>query len=378
MTALRDIRTGPFDEVVAAADVPGVVALMAHGDQVHVATRGALSLGGAPVRRDSLFRIASLTKPIVAAAVGTLLADGALALDEPVDRLLPELADRRVLRTPDAALDDTVPAERPILVRDVLTYTCGYGQTMELFMADPPWPISTAMASGRLNTMGAPEPDVPPEPDAWLAELATLPLLAQPGERWLYNTSGQVLGVLAARAAGQPLPDLLQKRVLGPLGMTGTAFTGDPARLATAYEGGQVWDAPDGRWRTPPRFPDGAAGLVSTVDDLLSFARMLLRGGGDVLRQDFAAAMTSDQLSAGARANAGAGFLDDDLSWGYGVSVTTRGPRAGSFGWAGGLGTSWHVDPVRDLVVVTLTQKLFAGPDDFALHTAICDAAYAG
>jgi CubicO group peptidase (beta-lactamase class C family) len=117
---------------------------------------------------------------------------------------------------------------------------------------------------------------------------------------------------------------------------------------------------------------------VSTVDDLLAFARMLLRGGGDVLRPDFVAAMTSDQLSADQRAHSGAGFLDDDLSWGFGVSVTTRGPRAGSFGWAGGLGTSWHVDPVRDLVVVTLTQRSFASPDDFALHTAICDAAYAG
>ncbi len=261
-------------------------------------------------------------------------------------------------------------------MRDLLTYTCGYGQTMELFMADPPWPIATAMTSGRLNTMGPPEPAVPPEPDAWLAELATLPLLAQPGARWLYNTSGQVLGVLAARAAGEPLPDLLRARVLGPLGMTDTAFTGDPARLATAYEGGEVWDAPDGRWSTPPRFPDGAAGLVSTVDDLCAFARMLLRGGGGVLSPDFVAAMTSDQLTAEQRAP-GAGFLDDDLSWGYGVSVTTQGPRTGSFGWAGGLGTSWHVDPGRDLVVVTLTQQLFGGPDDFALHTAICDAAYA-
>lgn len=374
----RDVTTGPFDDAVAAADVPGVVALVAHGAQVHVATRGVRTVGGAPVRRDSQFRIASITKPIVAAAVGTLLADGSLALDEPVDRLLPELADRRVLRAPDAALADAVPAARPILVRDLLTYTCGYGQTMELFTADPPWPVASALVSGRLNTMGPPEPHLPPDPDAWLAELAELPLLAQPGERWLYHASGQVLGVLAARAAGQPLPDLLRARILDPLGMTDTAFTGDPARLATAYRGDDVWDAPDGDWSTPPRFPDGAGGLVSTVDDLLAFARMLLRDGGDVLDREFVAAMTSDRLSADQRARAGAGFLADDLSWGYGVSVTTRGPRAGAFGWAGGLGTSWHVDPGRDLVVVTLTQQLFGSPDDVALHTAICDAAYAG
>ncbi len=113
MTETLDAAVGPFDEAVGAAGVPGLVALMAHGDRSHVATHGVLTLGGGAVRRDSQFRIASLTKPIVAAAVGTLLADGSLALDEPVDRLLPELADPRVLRTPDAPLDDTVPADAP-------------------------------------------------------------------------------------------------------------------------------------------------------------------------------------------------------------------------------------------------------------------------
>ena len=367
---------GAAAEAMLADDRPGVVALAAHGDDVHVETHGTLAVGGAPVVRDSLFRIASITKPIVAAAVGTLLADGALTLDEPVDRLLPELADPRVLRRPDAALDDTVPADRPILVRDVLDYTCGYGQTMELFTADPPWPYATAAAAGRLNTMGPPRPDVPPDPDDWVAELAELPLLAQPGQRWLYHTSGQLLGVLAARAAGEPLPDLLASRVFAPLGMTDTAFHGDPARLATAYSGGVEWDGPDGLWSTPPRFPDAAGGLVSTADDLLAFARMLLGGGAPVLRQDFVAAMTSDQL-ADRRSRAAVGFLDDDCSWGFGVSVTTGGPRTGSFGWAGGLGAIWHVDPVRDLVVITLTQRLFTSPDDVAGHLGFVDAAYA-
>ena len=370
-TDLAEVAAGAL-----ADDLPGLVVLAAHGDEVHVETVGTLAVGGAPVTRDSQFRIASLTKPVVAAAVGTLLADGALTLDEPVDRLLPELADPRVLRRPDAALDDTVPAERPISVHDVLTSTCGHGQSMELVAADPPWPIAAAMGAGRLNTLGPPRPDVPPEPDAWLAELAGLPLIAQPGERWFYNTPGQLLGVLAARAAAEPLPDLLRSRVLTPLGMTDTAFTADPARLATAYEAGAAWDAPDGLWSTPPRFPDGAAGLVSTADDLLAFSRMLLSGGAGVLSPAFVAAMTNDRLTADQRASAG-GFLGGDLSWGFGVSVTTGGPRAGSFGWAGGLGTSWHVDPVRDLVVVTLTQRSFRSPDDFALHAATTDAAYA-
>jgi CubicO group peptidase (beta-lactamase class C family) len=370
-------------EAIAAAaaamladDLPGLVVLAAHGDDVHVEALGALAIGGPPVRRDSLFRIASLTKPIGALVVGSLLADGALGIDEPVDRLLPELAQPRVLRRPDAALDDTVPAERPITVRDVLTYTTGYGQTMAMFTADPPWPIATAAASGRLNTMGPPRADVPPDPDGWVAELAELPLLAQPGARWLYHTSGQLLGVLAARAAGESLPDLLRTRVTTPLGMTDTAFTGDPARLATAYEHGEVWDAPDGLWSTPPRFPDAAGGLVSTADDLLAVARALLRGGAPVVTPAFAAAMTGDQLTTAQRAWSD-GFLDEKTSWGFGVSVTVAGPRAGSYGWNGGLGTSWHVDPVRDLVVVTLTQRLFASPADAAGHACVVDAAYA-
>ncbi|MCD2188404.1 serine hydrolase domain-containing protein [Actinomycetospora soli] len=358
-----------FDEAVSSADVPGVVALAARGDDVHVRTHGFLTTGGAPVRRDSLFRIASITKPVVAALAESLLDDGALAVDEPVDRLLPELAGRRVLRAPDADLDDTVPADRPITVRDVLTYTAGLGMTTEMFAADPPWPLMAAATSGRLNTIGPPDPTLPPEPDEWLAEFARLPLLAQPGERWLYHASGQLLGVLLARAGGRPLPDLLSERVFTPHGMADTGFwTTATDRLATAYDGDGVWDAPDGHWSRPPAFPDGAGGLVSTVDDLLAFARALLHRPP----------MTRDQLTPAQRASAlASGFLDPASSWGFGVSVTVDGPRAGSFGWAGGLGTSWHVDPVRDLVVVVLTQKLFSGPRDVALHTAVVDAAYA-
>ena len=350
-----------FAETAAAAEVPGLVALAARGDDVTVRVHGE-------ARRDTQFRIASIAKPVVAAAAGMLLDDGVLALDEPVDRLLPELADRRVLRAPDAALDDTVPADRPLTVRDVLTYTTGYGMTSEMFGADPPWPWVGAATSGRLNTIGPPEPDLPPDPDTWLAEFARLPLLAQPGQRWLYHASGQLLGVLVARAAGTTLPELLRARVFTPLGMSDTGFTGDPARLASAYSGDEVWDPPTGAWSRPPAFPDGAAGLVSTADDLLAFARSLADRPP----------LTRDQLTPAQRATAQAsGFLGDPaLSWGYGVSVTVDGPRAGSFGWAGGLGTSWHVDPDRDLVVVVLTQKLFTGPLDIGLHTALVDAAY--
>ena len=129
---------------------------------------------------------------------------------------------------------------------------------------------------------------MPPDPDTWIAALGSLPLLAQPGERWMYNTGAQVLGVLAARAAGQPFNEVLATRIFEPLGMPDTGFwTADTRRFATAYQptsdGLVVLDDPAGKWSRPPEFGDGAAGLVSTADDLLAFARMLLRGGAPVL-----------------------------------------------------------------------------------------------
>lgn len=257
-----------FDEVAAAHvaddDVPGVVALVARGDQVHVAASGSLSIGGAPVRRDSVFRIASTTKPITGATTLALVREGLLTLDEPVDRLLPELADRRVLARMDGPLDDTVPAARAITVRDLLTFTFGFGAVMEMFAAGEPWPIVTAAEELHLSTIGPPNPAEQPEPDRWIAALGSLPLIAQPGARWLYNTGASVLGVLLARAAREPLGDVMRTRIFEPLGMHDTAFwTTDTSRLATAYrsapDGLEPWDRPTAsgaarsRSRTAPR-----------------------------------------------------------------------------------------------------------------------------
>jgi CubicO group peptidase (beta-lactamase class C family) len=183
--------------------VPGLVALVARGGQVHVEALGRLSAGGPRMARDSIFRIASTTKPITAAATLALAAEGLFGLDEPVDRLLPELAGRRVLRRMDGPLGDTVPAGRAITVRDLLTFTFGFGMVGEMFASAQPWPVVAATGELRLATIGPPDPPVPPEPDTWIAALGSLPLLAQPGERWMYNTGAQVLGVLAARAAVQ-------------------------------------------------------------------------------------------------------------------------------------------------------------------------------
>ena len=365
-------------------DMPGLVAAVAHGDQVHVEAVGSLSIGGAPVQRDSLFRISSTTKPITAAATMALVDEGLLRLDESIERLLPELANRRVLRRMDGPLDDTVPANRPITVRDLLTFTFGFGMVMEIFSAPDPWPVVTAANDLRLTTFGPPEPAKIADPDTWIAGLGSLPLMAQPGERWLYNTSAQVLGVLIARAAGMPVADVFQTRIFEPLGMTDTTFwTPDVDRLATSYmptPGGLVvWDKPDGAWSTPPASGDGAAGLVSTADDLLKFGQLFLRGGDSVLSAESIAQMTRPQLTPSQLAFGGLGpdFFATS-SWGFGMSVTTGGPTAGSFGWDGGLGTSWIVDPVRDLVTVVLTQVMFGGPAGMqAVHNDLREVARA-
>jgi CubicO group peptidase (beta-lactamase class C family) len=360
--------------------LPGLVALVARGGQVHVEALGRLAAGGAPVARDSLFRIASTTKPVTAAATLTLVDQGVIALDEPVDRLLPELSGRQVLRRMDGPLDDTTPARRAITVRDLLTFTFGFGAAVEMFMADAPWPVMEAADALRLATLGPPDPARQPDPDTWIAGLGTLPLLAQPGERWFYNTGASVLGVLIARAAGQPYPEFLRSRVFGPLGMRDTAFfAADTARLATCYggtpDGLVVWDPPDGAWSRPPAFADGAAGLVSTVDDLLAFARMLLGGGEPLLSADSARAMTSDQLTPAQKARGGLGpdFFADGRSWGFCQAVNANG----SYGWDGGLGSSWLVDPGHDLVVIVLTQRMFDGPQTPQAHQDIQAAAYA-
>jgi CubicO group peptidase (beta-lactamase class C family) len=369
------IKTERLDEIVEAAvsqgQAPGVVAAVAQGDATYVKAAGNMAVGGPPMREDTVFRISSTTKPVTATVILGLVEDGVLGLDEPVDRHLPELAGRRVLRRPDGPLDDTVPAMRAVTVRDLLTFTWGFGMQGAMFTATEPWPIVRAVGERELASFGPPDPETTPEPDRWLRRLGELPLLAQPGERWLYSAGSQVLGVLAARAGGAPFGEVMRERILGPLGMDDTAFyAADPGRLATAYEerDGQlvVTDPPDGKWSRPPAFPDGAGGLVSTAADLLAFGRMLLRGGGPVLQPETVAEMTRDQLTDLQRARVWPGFsFLGDRGWGYGVSVLADG----SYTWEGGLGTTWVNVPDQDLTVVVLTQRA-AGPTGLP---AVCD-----
>nr|WP_256862935.1 serine hydrolase domain-containing protein [Microbispora sp. GKU 823] len=214
---LRRVRE-VLDRYVDSGKIPGLVALFSRGDETHVEAIGTMRHdGGAPMRRDTIFRMASTSKPVTIAAVMVLLDECRLRLDDPVDPWLPELADRRVLKRFDGPLDDTVPARRPITVRDVLTSTFGLGMDMTSLGT----PIMNAVFERGLT----PNLPVPmPEPDEWMRRLGELPLMHQPGERWQYQISSDLVGVLVSRVTGQSFEEFLRERVFGPLGMTDTGF----------------------------------------------------------------------------------------------------------------------------------------------------------
>jgi len=269
--------------------------LVARRGQVHVEAIGTTETGGSePMRRDTIFRIASVTKQIAAAAAMTLIEECRLRLDDPVDGLLPELADRKVLTRIDAPLDDTVPAQRPITVRDLLTFLMGTG----LVVAPPgQFPIQRALDEAGLS----PGPAVTQvEPDEWMKRLGSLPLAHQPGEKWMYHTGSDALGVLMARATGLPLPELLAERIFGPLGMPDTGFHVPAAtlhRLAAAYQ------------------PDPQTGALVWGLGVHVFTRR-----------------------------------------------TGLASVPGRFGWNGGAGTSVYNDPAEELIGVLLTQREMTSP----------------
>ncbi|MQA84046.1 MAG: serine hydrolase [Streptosporangiales bacterium] len=361
---------------VERGEVPGIVALVSRRGEVHVDALGTKAVGGDPVRRDTIFRIASMTKPITAAAAMILVEEYTLRLDDPVDRLLPELADRRVLKRIDGPLDDTVPANRPITVRDLLTLRMGFGTVMA-----PPgtYPIQVAVSEQRLGGDGPPRPATTPATDEWIRRLGALPLMHQPGEKWMYHTGIDVLGILIARASGQPLETFLAERIFEPLGMTDTGFSVPAAkldRLATSYvadpETGalQVFDEPEGGgWSRPPAFPSGGGGLVSTANDYLAFCQMMLNKGRygreRILSRPSVELMTTDHVTPEQRSEAGI-FFGDHGSWGFGCEVIIRrddlATVPGRFGWTGGLGTSGYSDPAEELAGILLTQRAMDSP----------------
>ena len=372
MTALHDV----LNAHVGDGPVPGAVALVARGDRLEVAAVGSVDAdGSAPMARDSIFRIASISKPLTAAAVMVLVDDGRIALDDPVGRWLPELESPVVVRTPDAPVDDVVPAARPITVADLLAFRAGYG-----FPSDFSLPAVGLLFSELMQ--GPPQPRSVTGPDPWMAALSRIPMLHQPGEAWLYNTCADILGVLIARVSGGSLPEFLAERLFEPLGMTDTGFHVPAAELGrfTSYyrprpDGGlTLADAPGGQWSSPPAFASGGGGLVSTVDDWYAFARMLLAGGAGpdgrpVLSAESVRAMTTDRLTRAQREASGL-FLEGQ-SWGFGGSVDVDLSEPwnvpGRYGWVGGTGTTAHLVPSTGTVSIMMSQQEMAGPTPPAL-----------
>ena len=349
--------------------LPGAVGLVVRGDRAEVAAVGSASVGGAPMTRESIFRIASITKPITAASLMMLVEDGRIALDDPVDEWLPELAKPSVVRTPASEVDDVVPAARPITVFDLLTSRAGYG-----FASDFTLPAVQRLFSVQKDGR---EVQSFPAPDVWMAELAKVPLLYQPGEGWLYDTCSTVQGVLIARVSGQSLPEFMAERVFGPLGMTDSAFevpVGKRDRFTSSYRTGpdgglELADAPDGQWSTMPAFPLGNGGLAATAGDWLAFAQMLLAGGVTpggrrLLSAGSVQLMTSDHTTAAQR-EIGALFLEGQ-GWGFGgsVDIATIDPWnvPGRYGWVGGTGTSAHIVPSTGMIAILLTQVAADSP----------------
>ncbi len=382
LTHLREVMTGH----VTRGDMPGLIALVARGQRAHVEVMGTKAFGdGEPMQRDAVFRIASLTKPVAAAAAMTLVDDGTLHLEAPVDDLLPELANRRVLRSIESQLSDTVAAARPITLDDVLTFRLGFGAIMA-----PPntYPIQAAEAELELHIMEPPWPPFLETPDEWLSRLGSLPLIHQPGEKWMYNAGAWVLGALLERATGKPLEAVLRERVLDPLGMSDTTFTITPQmhdRLTTAYAPDPhtgklaVLDSIEGSyWSRALPFPTASAWLLSTIDDFWRFVQMMLnRGvfdGHRVLSEQAVTLMTSDHLTRAQR-DAAPLFFGEASSWGLGMAVPAAGVASSAiprgFGWDGGTGTTWRSDVESDLTGILFTQRAMTSPqapqvfDDF-------------
>jgi CubicO group peptidase (beta-lactamase class C family) len=369
---------------VGAGRLPGLVALVHQRGREHVEVIGTTTFDSSePMRRDTIFRLASNTKPITAVGAMILVEDCRVRLDDPVDEWLPELKDRRVLRTIGSPLDDTVPAKRPITLRDLLTFRCGYG---EVGFIAPASPFNKALAEARLPLSEWPFVGTP---DEFMRRLGSLPLAHQPGEQWLYHMGAEILGVLIARVSGKSLGAFLQERIFEPLGMNDTGFHVPKEKLerlpkcyAPDMATGKLvvlHEAGGGYAAQASGFESGAGGLVSTADDLKAFGQMMLAngvyGGERILSRPSIELMTMDHLTPGQKAISP--FFENfwlTRGWGLGMGiVTARSDVAdvpGRYGWDGAFGTSWYVDPKEELVGVLMVQRC---PDRLALSPVTLD-----
>lgn len=364
-------------DIIEAPDhqLAGAAALVwRRGELLAVACGGARDVEAQrPVERDTLFRIASMSKPITTVAALTLIEEGRFGLDDPITRWAPELEDFCVLRDVNGPLDDTVPAERPITFEDLLTHRSGitYG-------AFWPGPLGDAYT----EALGADIDSTVPAED-WIARLGTLPLIDQPGATLHYGHSTDLLGLLIARMEDTSLDEVLRRRVFAPLGMKDTRFVvprEHQERCAKAYgfdaDGRriEVREGPGGSFlaERPPKmtFVSGGQGLWSTVDDYLAFARALLGHAPHILRSETLTSMRTNRLTPAQRASAEVGGMSlfaAGHGFGLGVAVVLepddafpticRG-HAGTVGWPGGFGGWWQADPTDDAIAIFLTHNM--------------------
>jgi CubicO group peptidase (beta-lactamase class C family) len=376
---------------VKRGDIPGIVTLIACGDDIQIDAVGTKTVAGDdPMQHDTIFRIASISKPITAAAAMILVDEGQLRLDDCVEHWLPELGNRKVLRDLSSELDDTVPADRSITVRDLLTFCLGFGSVMAM---PGSYPIQRAIDDGCIGGDGPPHPALTPDADEWIRRLGELPLMYQPGERWVYHTGSDVLGVLIARATGKSLETFMRERLFDPLGMKDTSFSVPasklnrfPACYRFNHESKHLdeFDAVvNSEWSKPPAFESGGGGLVSTAEDYFAFCRMMLNkgvwNGKRILTQDSVELMTTDQLTAEQKIGSEI-FFGSHSSWGFGMAVNIKQGKPwqvpGRFGWDGGFGTSAYSDPTSDFIGILLTQRMMESPQPPAVFNDFWEHAY--
>ena len=362
----------PANAAVEAGDVPGVVTLAWQGGEIlDLHTAGMADIEAKrPMERSTIFRIASMTKPVTVACALTLVEEGRMRLEDPITRWAPEFADMRVLNEPDGPLDDTHPAPRAITIEDLMTHRSGL--TSYIGLAAGP----LAKASEKLGN-GI---DSPLSPDEWLAALASLPLAYAPGEHFYYGFSMDLLGLIVSRAAKTGFRQAMRDRVFGPLGMNDTDFWISPdkrERAAVPYDAGAALadftlSHPSAFiGEAPQAFASGGQGLASTADDYLTFARMLL-GGGEVdgvrlLKPETVRLMTTNRLTDAQRAIPFLGMpFWAGQGHGLGLSVITNSEKRawmgagsnGAFGWPGAYGGWWQADPLRELILIWLVQAM--------------------
>jgi len=378
-----------FHEQTRTGQIPGIVALVTRNGEVAraVVTGWRDQERTVAMSRDTLFRIASMTKPITTVAALILIEDGRLDLNAPIDRWLPRFARQKVMQDPFGSMDRVDDAIRSITLLDLLTHRSGLAYSTTLA-----GPLGQALTRASLftdNTDGM---------EQWITDLAVLPLAWQPGTRFHYGLSSDVLGILIERVAGMPLLDFLKIRIFGPLGMSDTSFFVAPEkqhRLATAFrqeEDGSIgiFDRSESSlWTNPKRFQGGGGGLISTADDYLQFAEMLLgRGklrGVRIMSPRSVALMTVDWLTTEQRAHEafGQAFFAGQ-GYGLGVSVTDKPAfqqqqvgysSSGSFGWNGVYGTCWRADPTEKMNLIYMSQ-LISRDMTAAQSATLADAAY--